>query len=281
MPKQPLPILLAGSLIFAAAISRPLFAQAKDPQSLVRQAVQNEASDQGHLTFRFILTKTDEHGTSTKEIVETKDGDVARLISHGDQPLTPEEEAAEKSRLDDLLADPAKQAHRHKREQQDAKRGDELVQVLPSAFLYKFASMEQGPNGPAYKLSFQPNPNFTPPDYEARVFHGMAGDLWIDQKQERMVRFDAHLISDVEFGWGVLGKLYKGGTIMVEQKDVGSNHWEQIHMKLNLTGKEMMFKDLKEQTTEEESSFHQVPKTWSYQDAVRFLESQSVAQLKE
>lgn len=281
MSKPPFLILLAASLLFATAPPHLVSAQAKDPQSLVRQAAKNEADDNNHLTFRFILTKTDDHGTSTKEIVETKDGDVARLISHGATPLTPDEDAAEINRLNDLLADPAKQARRHKREQQDAKRGDELVQVLPSAFIYKFADMVQGPDGPAYKLTFTPNPNFIPPDYEARVFHGMAGELWVDQKQERMVRFDAHLISDVEFGWGFLGKLYKGGTILVEQKDVGSDHWEQLHMKLDLTGKEMMFKDLKEQSTENESAFHAVPSSWTYQDAIRFLESQSVAQLKQ
>jgi hypothetical protein len=276
----PLSILLAGSLLLTVSAA-PAHPQ-EDPQSLVRRAAHNEldGNDQ-HLTFRFILKKTDEKGTTTKEIVETKDGDVARLIERNGQPLTPDEENVERKRLDDLLADPDKQARRHKREQQDAKRGDELVQVLPNAFLYKFSAVEQGPNGPAYKLSFQPDPRFTPPDYEARVFHGMAGDLWVDQKQTRMVRFDAHLISDVDFGWGVLGKLYKGGTITVEQKDVGSSHWEQTHMKLNLTGREMMVKDLKEQTTEDESSFHLVPSSWTYQDAVHFLQSQSAAQLKQ
>lgn len=260
----------------------PLHAQEPvDPEQVVKDAVFNELAPGNRLNFRFVIEKTDSKGVTTKEIVETKDGDVARLLSHGSQPLSAEEEQAEKQRLDALLADPAKQARRHKKEQQDAKRGDELVRVLPDAFVYKYAGMEQGPDGPAYRLTFQPNPNFNPPDYEARVFHGMAGELWIDQKEKRMVRFDAHLISDVEFGWGVLGKLYKGGTILVEQKDVGKDHWEQLHLKLNLTGKEMMFKDLKEQTTENESAFHEVPSTWTYQDAVHFLENSSVQQLKQ
>lgn len=274
MIRQSFPIVLAGSLVLTFAASIAVHGQASpDPQTLVNNAVHNELAPTARLNFRFTLQKSDEKGVTTKEIVETKDGDVARLVSHGDRPLTADEQAVEKKRLDDLLADPAKQARRHKREQQDAKRGDELVRVLPNAFVYKFGSMEQGPDGPAYRLTFQPNPNFTPPDYEARVFHGMAGDLWIDQRQQRMVRFDAHLISDVEFGWGVLGKLFKGGTILVEQKDVGHNHWEQIHLKLNLTGKEMMVKDLKEQTTEDESNFHEVPSTWTYKDAIHFLES--------
>jgi hypothetical protein len=36
--------------------------------------------------------------------------------------------------------------------------------------------------------------------------------------QERIVKLDAHLIDDVNFGWGILGKLYKGGSLTIEQK---------------------------------------------------------------
>ena len=60
--------------------------------------------------------------------------------------------------------------------------------------------------------------DFIPPDREAQVYHGMAGELWIDCAQKRMSRLDAHLISDVNFGWGVIGRLYKGGTILVSRR---------------------------------------------------------------
>ena len=69
--------------------------------------------------------------------------------------------------------------------------------------------MVPGPNGPAYRLALKPNPNFTPPDREADVYHGMEGELWIDKDQQRIVRFDAHLVQDVNFGWGILGSSTK------------------------------------------------------------------------
>ena len=87
----------------------------------------------------------------------------------------------------------------------------------------------------------------------------MEGELWVDKGEERMVKLDAHLISDVNFGWGILGRLYKGGSILVEQKDVGDQHWEGIHMKLDLTGKALMLKSLSFQTVEDGSDFHAVP----------------------
>lgn len=269
--------LLAG--LVAAPVS---FAQANghggdaasDPVSLVRRASEHELhSTNGAHPFRYKLRKQDDRGISTKEIVETKDGDVARLISLEDKPLPPDREQAEQDRLNTLLAHPELQEHRRKREKEDSSRADEMIRLLPDAFIYHYEGMVPGPSGTCYRLTFKPNPGFDPPDREAQVYHGMVGELWIDQAQERMVKLDAHLIEDVDLGWGILGKLYKGGSILVEQADVGEHHWETTHMKLDLTGKALLFKSLSFQTTENASDFHPVPVEMSYQDAIRMLQS--------
>ena len=57
------------------------------------------------------------------------------------------------------------------------------------------AALVNTPSGPAWRLSFMPNEKFIPPDREAQVYHGMAGELWIDCAQKRMSRLDAHLIA--------------------------------------------------------------------------------------
>src|SRR5271163_287262 len=247
---------------------------AVDPVALVRNASWNELHSSGAPSpVRYKLRKQDAKSITTKEIVETKDGEVARLIAKNDQPLTPAENQAELARLNNLLAHPEVQEHRHKREQEDSGREDEMVKLLPDAFLYTYLGMTAGPNGPAYRLSFEPNPNFHPPDREGEVYHGMEGELRIDQAQERIVRLDAHLIGDVNFGWGILGKLYKGGSLTIEQSDVGHRHWETTLMKLNLTGMALMIKPLSYQTTETATDFQPVPLNMSYQDAIHLLES--------
>lgn len=249
-------------------------AQNLTPEEAVTRAAHNELAPSRQHPFRYTLRKIDNGKITTKEIIETKDGDVARLIAIGDKPLSPEARAAEVQRLETLLAHPEIEAHRRKKEQADASRADEMVRLLPNAFIYKFEGMEQGPSGPVYRLSMTPNPSFNPPDREAEVYHGMAGELWIDQKQERMVKLNVHLISDVEFGWGIVGKLFRGGTILVEQQDVGNNHWEQLHLRLRLNGKILVFKNLTIDTTETETGFSPVPPDWNYQDAVKALLSE-------
>ena len=247
---------------------------ANDPVALVRHASYNELHQTAPpYPVRYKLRKQDEKGVTTKEIVPTKDGDVARLIARNDKPLTPEQNQAELDRLSNLLAHPEIQEHRHKREQEDSGRADEMIRLLPDAFLYTYLDTATGPNGPAYRLSFKPNPDFHPPDREAEVYHGMEGEVWIDQGQERIVKLDAHLIADVNFGWGILGKLYKGGSLSIEQKDVGHRHWEATLMNLNLTGIALMLKPLSFQTTETSTDFQPVPVNMSYQDAIHLLTS--------
>ena len=79
----------------------------------------------------------------------------------------------------------------------------------------------------------------------------------------------------MNFGWGILGKLYKGGSLTIEQKDVGHRHWEATLMKLNLTGIALMLKPLSFQTTETSTDFQPVPVNMSYQKAIELLTSQS------
>jgi hypothetical protein len=271
--------LLAGALFLgaAAATSGQSLSQngnpAVDPAKIVRDASYNELhSPKAGRSFSYRQHKVDPKGSLVKQIVETKDGDVARLIEKDGKPLPAEEEQAEADRLNNLLAHPEIQEHRHKKEQEDSARGDEMVRMLPEAFLYTFDGMVEGPSGPCYRLKFKPNPAFTPPDREGEVYHGMVGELWVDQAQLRLAKIDAHLFSDVNFGWGVLGRLYKGGSILVQNADVGLHHWETIHMKLNLQGKLLMLKSVDYSTTEDFSDFKIQPQELGYQEAIRLLQ---------
>jgi hypothetical protein len=244
-----------------------------DPEKIVRDASWNElhTKSPGH-SFGYRLHKVGPHETTLKEIYETRDGDVARLLARDGKPLSTNEENAELERLNHLLAHPEVQEHRHKKEQEDSARGDEMVRMLPDAFLFTDDGTVQGPSGPCYRLQFRPNPAFAPPDREGEVYHGMEGELWVDKGQLRLAKIDAHLISDVNFGWGVLGRLYKGGSILVQNTDVGMSHWETIHMKLDLRGKVMMMKSVDFSTTEDSSDFQMQPQELGYQEAIRLLQ---------
>jgi hypothetical protein len=243
---------------------------------LVRRAVQNRMdAARTHRPLRFLLRRTDEHRDTTKDIIETDQGRVARLVAINGQPLTAEANQAELDRLNTLANHPEIQEHRHQREQKDADRVNRLMRLLPEALLYRDEGTVPCPSGEGlcHRLSFSPNPSFEPPDLEAGIFRGLAGEVWIDQSQERLTRLDAHVIANVDFGWGFLGKLDKGGTIQLEQSDIGNHDWELTTLKLNLKGKALLLKSLNIQLTEQATHFSQVPPGTDYRKAIELLQN--------
>ncbi len=103
----------------------------------------------------------------------------------------------------------------------------------------------------------------------------MVGAVCVDVSQFRVAHLDAHLIDDVSFGWGIIGRLFKGGSILVEDADVGMKHWETTLLDLKLQGKILMVKNVDFSTLERSSDFHPVPPDATYQDAIRMLENPS------
>jgi hypothetical protein len=268
--------ILALLLLTLTPLAQPQTAPPIDASALVRRAIQNrEDAAKTHRPLRYLLRKSDKHRDTTKDIIETDQGDVARLIAINNQPLTPEANQAELDRLNTLTHHPEIQEHRHQREQKDAARVDRLMRLLPDAFQYRDQGTTPCPSskGTCHHLTFSPNPSFEPPDVEANIFRGLAGELWIDQAQERLTRLDAHVIANVDFGWGILGKLDKGGTIQLEQSDIGSGDWELTVLKLNLKGTALMVKSLDIQLTEQASHFSQVPSRVDYRKAIELLEN--------
>src|SRR5947209_3871079 len=100
-----------------ALLSIPLYAQSGTANDLVRRTIANEerANANGPRYMYHLQTEKPER-TVVKELVETNDGEVARLISVNGKPPTPEQRAADEKKLDKILNDPDEQ--RQRREEQ-------------------------------------------------------------------------------------------------------------------------------------------------------------------
>lgn len=282
-------MLVAGAGAWAQAPS-----SAPDPVALVRRAVALRLAEAAaHQPVRFVFHKKDDRRVFTQEMIESSQGDVARLVAVNGAPLTPAARQAEANRLHALAANPALQDHRFHREQEDAARIDKLLRLLPDAFLYRSVGLEPcqvaaipeiaipGVVGvpalaaPApdacYHLTFTPNPQWNPPDLESRLLQGMAGDVWIDANGDRLHRLTGHFIEDVDFGWGIVGRFNRGGTVFLEQDRLAGNDWELTRMKLNLTGKVLLVKTLRIHIDETMGDFEPVPKNLDYRKAIEML----------
>ena len=241
-------------------------------QALVARALDAEvrsARDMSH-PMRYRLRKSSPRLTTTKELAETRDGDVARLIAINDQPLSQTVEQQEQARLDALLSDPSRQRHRKQSEESDTGIVLKLLRMLPQAFTYEYEGVGQGPAGAVEKFRFHPNPAFSPPDMETQALTALSGELWIDAAQERVTRLEGHLQQDTNYGWGILGKLDKGGWIVLEQANVGAGQWRisrfQIKMELRILFKTKSFDSVQEMT-----QYAPIPANLDYRQAIQML----------
>lgn len=229
----------------------------------------NAAQDTSH-PMRYLLHKASPRLTTTKDIIETHDGAVARLMAVNDLPPSEADARKEEARLDALLSDPGKQRHRKQSEEQDRGRALKVLTALPSAFLYQYAGTVATSTGPAARFTFTPNPKFVPPDLETQVLTAMNGEIWVDPAAVRVVHLQAALGQDVDFGWGVLGRLYKGGWITVDQADVGRGVWRVVKFQMSMSARVLIRTKLF-QTTEVQSQFTPVPVNLDYREAIEML----------
>jgi hypothetical protein len=220
--------------------------------------------------LRYRLRKSSPRLTSTKEILETADGDVARLLEIDDRPLSPTDEQTEQARLDALLKNPGLQQHRKQSEDSDTARAMSVLRVLPTAFLYQFAGAGTAATGTVEKFTFKPNPQFSPPDLETGVLTAMAGEIWIDPVQERVVRLAGSLQQDKDFGWGILGELDKGGWVQIDQADIGEHQWRIVHLQLKMNGR-VLWKIKNSDSVQDYSQFSPVPAGLTYKQAIQML----------
>lgn len=273
-------LVLAGALVTCAGIdgfgsAAPSTNFQNDPKAreLVRSVVANELKqeelDRSHYLFK--LKKVTPKGTKLQEIVQTDGGNVARTLLINGLPLTTDQRQAEEQKVTKLVHDPDEQKKRLKEEKEDEDRAQVMIRALPNAFFFR----EIGRDGDIVKLRFEPDPNYKPQSREESVYTGMAGELWLNTSQQRLRKIDAHLFHDVDFGWGILGRLYKGGSFMVEQQQVDGSHWDTTVMTLDLTGKALMFKSLIYKEEEYETDFRRLPDHISLTEGVELLKKDS------
>ena len=232
-----------------------------NPRDLVRRAIVNEnrqEPNKQYFMFREIK-RTKTGSVETREMVQTPEAMLARLVAIDGKALTDEQRQKEDARLNRLVNQPDELVKKKKEQKEDDDRVRKMVAAIPDAFNFEYVGTEKGPSGDEVVLKFTPNDNWDPPNRELQVFTGMSGTAKIAVPQDRLVVMQAKLFRSVDFGWGILGRLDQGGEFLIEQSQVYGNHWDLTHMRLHFTGKILLFKTLNIQEDETTSEYRPVP----------------------
>ena len=224
--------------------------------------------------LRYRMHVVDAKGDQVRDVIESRDGSVARLILRDGKPLTEEQDKAERQRLNDMLANPsafAKHAHSN---DSGKKIADSLMRLMPDAMIYTYVPGQpqtgKNPGLTEIVIDYEPNPKFHPPTTTAEALTGLRGRAWIDSKSRQLLRMEGNIFQGINFGWGMLAHIYPGGTLVIEQAEAGNGRWIFTHFIERLAVRALMVKTLNVRTDVDASNFQPIS-DMSYQDAIHLL----------
>jgi hypothetical protein len=234
-------------------------AYAQQPMSagqLVREVIYNELTDHhSHGFWRYWVEHHSGKETRLEDQVETAEGPVTRLARIDGLPLSAESEQEDQARMQHLLASPEEQAKHRQEYQDDEARIGRILELLPDAYVYEYDGEENG----CYRLRFQPNPGYSSHSIEARVFHSMSGTLWVNARYKRLARLDGKVEENLDFGYGLLGRLDKGGWFQLVRAQVSPTDWKTERLEVHMTGRALLFKSFAQEKSETRGGFLPVP----------------------
>jgi hypothetical protein len=272
--KAGMPIPLVFALLSGAALAQTPSSLQQPALTTVKNVIYNELHPPraNNIHWKYRVAKTSGSKEETRTVVETRSGSLDRLVSLAGQPLNGTQRADEDKRILKFVHNPNEQRKAEEARRKDAEQCDSFLKMIPDAFLFEYA----GENGTAVKLTFKPNPRFQAPSREGRVLQQMAGEMWVDGRQQRLISISGRLMNEVKFGGGLLGHLAKGGEFTVKRAQIAPGDWELTELSVNMQGKALLFKSIAVQQKEVHSNFERMPDDLTLADAANVLLKQTL-----
>jgi hypothetical protein len=236
---------------------------------LVVAVVANEISDREKLRkWLCLIEKRAGKQTLTQVQVETKEGPLYRLLAIDGTALNLEQRQQDDARIGRLLKDPRQLQKLKQAQDEDEIKLEKLIGLLPAAFIYDYDGVEDN----LLRVRFRPNPDYTPPTYEARVVHSLAGTILIEPEHKRLAKVSGQLMNRVDFGYGLLGRI-DSRTVELGRVPVGPQEWKTAFINIHFTGRLAIFKTISKEQYERRSDFRVVSSDLSLSDAKALLGS--------
>jgi hypothetical protein len=273
-------MILTSAILLSLCGGASVTQQYEAPSSardLVEAAVQNELnrSDTIDIRWKYLSHKEVNDKSETREVIETKFGEVDRLVSVAGKPLSEAQQRVEIKRILRLSRDADDQRKLEQSQRKDEQQARAFLKMVPSAFRFEVANK----TGDLVKVTFTPNSGFKPSSREGKILHEMAGEIWVNGKERRIARISGQLMNSVTFGGGILGHLERGGHFSVERTEIAPEDWEVTEMDVNMRGKALLFKTISVKQKEIRRNFERVSNNLTIADAAVLLLKDSSPQL--
>jgi hypothetical protein len=248
--------LLAGSSIgVQQAQSQPTPPSEAELRARRDKLIENQHHDDEALEqYERIEHELDKSGGSaprilsdkTYRVVPTGAGTFRMLVKTGATPVDPQEYRRQLAAWRDVLElvlNPNDSRSRNAGAKWQKKKRDrsELVEAGRDAFIPKWLGQETLNGHLCDILELTPNAAFHPRSTFQEALARVNAKIWVDHASNQLVRGEAHVIHDISFGGGILGKLYRGGVFWTEQAEVAPGVWLPARYQYDFTGRKFLF----------------------------------------
>jgi hypothetical protein len=263
---------MASLALHGDATEVPRAADTPAAAELVSSVVANELADREKLRkWVCMVEKREGKQTLTEVKVDTKDGPLFRLLAIDGAALNSDQRRQDDARIARLMKDPRPLLKLKQAETDDELKLQKLLSLMPQAFVFDY----DGTEGNLLRVKFRPNPGYVPPTYEARVIHSLAGTILIDSKETRLAKVSGQLINQVNFGFGLLGRI-DSGTLELERTEVGPQQWKTAFINIHFSGRAVLFKTINKDQYERRFDFRTVSSDLSLSDARDLLSTRTL-----
>ncbi len=140
-------------------------------------------------------------------------------------------------------------AAREKYEKRQHERA-EFLDAMNDAYIVKWVGQENHGGHECDVFELTPSPDFHPRSmFQSALVH-VTAKIWVDHDADELVRGEAHILSDISFGGGLLGKLYRGGFVSMEQAEVAPGVWLPTRTEYDFAGRRFLFPFAEHQVVE-------------------------------
>src|SRR6202049_4993224 len=135
---------LAIILLGVPARSQSVPSSRFSAHDLAQRVITNELKFQDdHTNWMYRLEKEQYGKKQVKEIIETKEGSLSRLLSINDRPLTAKQQLEEDQRVRELMTSRSAQRKLQRALDAETLHGRRLLQMLPDAFVFNYAGGDE------------------------------------------------------------------------------------------------------------------------------------------
>jgi hypothetical protein len=234
-------------------------------KDLIRDACYNELQQREKTTlWSYVAERHSNNHVFREQVIETVDSPVRHLLAVDGHAPTSVQMKEENDRQQRLLKSQSGRHAIQKQQEDDNKKMEELLRIIPEAFVFE----DQGKEAESEKIAFHPNPEFKPKTYEQRILHALDGIVFIDLHEKRIARLSGSLGTRVVFGYGVIGHVDQGGTTEITRIHLSPGVWKTSAEKIDIDGRFVMLKTIDKHQDESRTGFEPVAPNTTFAQAL-------------